>query len=172
METAISKNNAETLPRDPVFQSFFAGGFECSTHRRRSGQRLDLIDATKHDRFARLDYLRLQRQGLRVAREGVRWHLVEVSPGRYDFSSVLPIARAARATGTQVIWDLCHFGWPDHLDIFKPEFVLSLAKYGAAFAQWLANETNAPGFFVPVNEISFFSWASVDEGSMFPFVTG
>ena len=34
----------EALPRAPVLQSFFAGGFECSTFKRRSGQRLDFID--------------------------------------------------------------------------------------------------------------------------------
>lgn len=148
------------------------GGFECSTHRLRSGQRLDLIASTKHDRFALQDYQRLSRKGMHVAREGVRWHLVEQTPGRYDFSSVLPIVRAARSTGTQVIWDLCHFGWPDHLDIFKPEFVSAIASYGAAFAKWLGNETDAAGFFCPMNEISFFSWAAGDEGSVYPFVTG
>jgi hypothetical protein len=98
--------------------------------------------------------------------------LVEAEAGRYDFSSVLPIVQAARATETQVIWDLCHFGWPDHLDVFKPEFVESLVRYGVAFANWLANEMEGPGFFVPVNEISFFSWAGGDEGSMYPFVMG
>lgn len=148
------------------------GGFECSTHRLRSGERLDLVASTQHDAFAHQDYQRLSDVGLRTAREGLRWHLIEASPGKYDFSSALPIVRAARATGTQVIWDLCHFGWPDHLDIFKPEFVSALARYGAAFAEWFKNETNGPGFFVPVNEISFFSWAAGDEGSIFPFATG
>jgi hypothetical protein len=155
-----------------ILKSFFGGGFECSTHKRRSGKRLDLISATKHDQFALEDYRRLREQGLRVAREGVRWHLVEVKPGRFDFSSMLPIVQAARATDTQVIWDLCHFGWPDHLDVFKPEFVESLANFGAAFADWLAHELERPGFFVPMNEISFFSWAGGDEGSMHPFVKG
>ena len=75
-------------------------------------------------------------------------------------------------TGAQIIWDLCHFGWPEHLDIFKPQFVSSLARYGDAFARWLANEMSGPHFFCPINEISYFSWASGDEGSMFPFVTG
>lgn len=155
-----------------MFPSFFAGGFECSTHIRRSGRRLDLVAATVHDKFAMPDYLRLRQMNLRVAREGVRWHLVEKNPGHYNFSSVLPIVRAARATGTQVVWDLCHFGWPDHLDVFEPRFVTSLARYGAAFAKWLANETAGPNFFVPINEISYFSWAAGDEGSMFPFATG
>jgi hypothetical protein len=170
MKRSLSRP-AETIPSVPIFQSFFGGGFECSTHKRRDGRRLDLIEATRHDRFAHEDYLRLQKQGLRVAREGLRWHLVETVPGHYDFSSALPIVRSARETETQVIWDLCHFGWPDHLDLFKPDFVFSLARYGAAFAKWLAREMDEPGFFVPINEISFFSWAAGDEGSMFPFVT-
>ncbi len=172
MKWKESNSGPEAIPRTPVFQSFFGGGFECSTHRIRSDRRLDLVAATHHEKFALQDYKRLQKQDLRVAREGLRWHLVEKTPGRYDFSTALPIVRAARATGTQVIWDLCHFGWPDHLDIFKPEFVSALARYGTAFAKWLRNETDAPGFFVPVNEISFFSWAGGDEGSLFPFATG
>ncbi len=86
---------------------------------------------------------------LRVAREGVRWHLVEQTAGHYDFSSVRPILQAAQATGTQVIWDLCHFGWPDHLDVFKPEFVSRLAQFGGAFARLLAEETDLAPFFVP-----------------------
>src|ERR1051326_68634 len=159
-------------PAGRFLKTFFGGGFECSTHKLRSGERLDLVAATRHEHFAQLDYRRFQEQGLGVAREGVRWHLVETKTGRYDFSSVLPIVQAARATQTQVIWDLCHFGWPDHLDVFKPEFVESLARYGTAFAKWLAGEMEGPGFFVPVNEISFFSWAGGDEGSMYPFVIG
>jgi len=162
----------EPIPRSPIFNSFFMGGFECSTHIRRSGKRLDLVAASQHDRLAYADYQRLNAEGIRVSREGVRWHLVEAVPGHYDFSSLLPIIRGAHDAGVQIIWDLCHFGWPDHIDLFKPQFVLSLARYGAALANWLANELAGPHFFVPINEISYFSWASGDEGSMFPFVTG
>jgi hypothetical protein len=172
MKWKESNSGVEAIPREPLFKSFFGGGFECSTHRLRGGRRLDLIAASHHEEFALPDYKRLQKQNLRVAREGLRWHLVEQTRGKYDFSTALPIVRAARATGTQVVWDLCHFGWPDHIDVFKPEFVTALADYGAAFAKWLSKETGAPGFFVPVNEISFFSWAAGDEGTMYPFVTG
>ncbi len=161
-----------TASRERLFRSFFAAGFECSTHVRRSGWRLDLIHATAHDQFAQLDYLRLGQQGIRVAREGVRWHLVEPEPGRYDFSIIRPIVEAARTTQTQVIWDLCHFGWPDHLDLFSPQFVSRLAHYGAAFVEWFVREVGEVPFIVPVNEISFFSWAAGDEGSMYPFVMG
>src|SRR5258707_14981312 len=109
-------NAAPLAPRSPlptgklpvvgngrILKSFFGGGFECSTHIRRSGRRLDLVAATRHDQFAVADYRHLQGQGLRVAREGVRWHLVEAIPGQHDFSSVLPIVQAARETETQVI---------------------------------------------------------------------
>jgi hypothetical protein len=172
MKWKESSSGTEAIPREPLFKSFFAGGFECSTHRLRNGRRLDLVAATHHDQFALQDYRRLRKQNLRVAREGLRWHLVEQTPGKYDFSTAQPIVRAARATGTQVIWDLCHFGWPEHIDIFKPQFVSALGNYGAAFAKWLGHESDDAGFFVPVNEISFFSWAAGDEGSIFPFATG
>lgn len=165
-------SDREALPQSAPFRSFFGGGFECSTHRLRNGNRLDLVASTHHDTFALQDYKRLKKQNLRFAREGLRWHLVEQNRGHYDFSSALPIVRAARATGTQVIWDLCHFGWPDHLDIFKPEFVSALGGYAAAFARWLKSETDEAGFFVPMNEISFFSWAAGDEGAIFPFANG
>ncbi len=168
---ASAPGHRQPEERSALFKSFFAAGFECSTFIRRSGQRVDIVASTEHDRFARQDYDRLREERIRVAREGVRWHLVETKPGHYDFSSVLPIVRAARATGTQVVWDLCHFGWPSHLDLFKPDFAPALAQFGASFAAWLAKETSDPGYFVPVNEISFFSWASGDEGSMYPFVT-
>jgi hypothetical protein len=42
--------------------------------------------------------------------------VIEKRPYRYDFSSVLPMLRFARKAGLQVIWDLCHYGWPDHLE--------------------------------------------------------
>ena len=35
-----------------MFDSFFMAGFECSSHRRRDGVRLDLIKATSHDKHA------------------------------------------------------------------------------------------------------------------------
>lgn len=166
------EDNSHGVGHGSVLRTFFGGGFECSTHYPKNRPRLDLVAATRHDTFAWQDYQRLKQHHLGFAREGLRWHLAERTRGKYDFSSALPIVRAARATGTQVIWDLCHFGWPDHLDVFAPEFVEALGSYGAAFAKWLQNETDEIGFFVPVNEISFFSWAAGDEGSIYPFAAG
>ena len=88
----------------------------------RDGRRLDLLASTAHDRLVEEDYRSLMRQGISAARDGVRWHLIETAPGCYDWSSLLPMLRAARRMGLQVVWDLCHYGWPDHLDIWSEAF--------------------------------------------------
>src|SRR5678815_4677914 len=156
----------------PLFDSFFQGGFECSTHRLRSGKRLDEIAATRHDTFARLDYLRLLQRGMRTAREGLRWHLIEASAGKYDFASALGLMRAADETGVQLIWDLCHYGWPDWLDIFEPRFVDSFAKLAHEFAKLLKEESDRLPIICPINEISFFSWAAGELAHMNPYALG
>jgi hypothetical protein len=158
--------------KNSIFQSFYIGGFECSTQRLRSGRRLDMIAATGHDKHARADYARLREVGMRTARDGLRWHLIEQIPGRYDFSSVLPLVRAARESGVQVIWDVCHYGWPNDLDVFEPEFVSRLAGLARAFTGLLANETDEVPFISPINEISFFSWVCGDEGIFYPYARG
>ncbi|RKK05665.1 beta-glucosidase [Pseudoroseomonas wenyumeiae] len=147
------------------------GGFECSTHRRRDGCRLDLIQSTRHDILATEDYRQLMGHGIRAARDGVRWHLVERVPGQYDWSSVLPALRAARAAEMQVVWDLCHYGWPDGLEIFSAAFVERFARYAAAFARLHLEETGRPPMVCPVNEISFFSWAGGLAGLINPFLS-
>ena len=155
-----------------TFKGFWMGGFECSTHRRRDGRRLDLLAATGHDRFAAADYARLRSAGLLTAREGLRWHLCDRGRGRYDFSSALAQVRAARDAGVQVIWDLCHYGWPDGIDIWRPELVDRFAAWARAVARLLAAETDEPPIYVPINEISFWSWAGGEEAIFNPGTTG
>jgi beta-glucosidase/6-phospho-beta-glucosidase/beta-galactosidase len=154
-----------------MFRSFWMAGFECSCHRRGDGRRLDGIAATAHDRFASEDYARVRGIGIATVRDGVRWHLVERSPGRYDVSSLLPQVRAARQAGVQVIWDLCHYGWPDGLDIFRPEFVDRFAGYATAVARLIAAETDEAPWFSPINEISFWSWAGGEVAYFNPSAT-
>ena len=153
-----------------MFNSFFIGGFECSTHRGRDGRRHDLIAATQHDQFALEDFKRLKERGISVAREGLRWHLIEPQPERYDFSSVQPILHAAQETGVQILWDLFHYGFPDDTNPFEPDFVHRFAQFAYKFAEFLKTETGAETPFVcPFNEISFFTYAAGERGFFAPY---
>src|SRR5262245_66600264 len=100
---------------DSPFRSFFMGGFECSTHRLRSGRRLDVIAATSHDRFALADYRRLAGVGMKTMRDGLRWHLIERTPGVYASSSVGRMPAAARAAAVRGRWAVRQYGWPGAL---------------------------------------------------------
>ena len=152
-----------------LFNSFFIGGFECSTHRRRDRRRLDLLAATEHDCRAGADYRQLVRHGIRTVRDGLRWHLIETVPGLYDWSSFLPMLRAARDAGVQPVWDLCHYGWPDDIDIWTPAFVDRFERFAATAARVIRDETEAAPFYCPVNEISYWAWAGGETGRFNPF---
>lgn len=162
---------AECRPSPPptTFSSFVLGGWESSTHRLRNGKRLDVLAATGHDVNAEADYRQLASFGIHACRDALRWHLIEATPGRYDFSSFTPMLDAAARAGTQVIWDLMHYGWPDDLDIWSPDFVPRFAAFARAAAIHVRERSEAVPFWCPINEISFFSWAGGDARYLNPF---
>lgn len=151
-----------------MFLSFLQGGFEGSTHRRPDAQQLDIIAGSRHDTYAEVDYRILHRAGLRTVRDALRWHLIETAPGRYDWSSFLPMVRAARAAGVQVIWDMCHYGLPHDIDVWSPSFVDRFAAFAAAAARVVQAETDEPPFWCVMNEISFWSWGGGDVAALHP----
>lgn len=141
------------------FASFFQAGFECSSHRRRDGVRLDLIRATGHDRHVVQDYRLCAELGFRTVRDGVRWHLIETSPGNYDWSSWLPALEAAEQAGLEVIWDLFHYGSPDFVDQAAEDFPERFAAFVVAALDVQQSVTGRPPIVCPLNEINFMSWA-------------
>jgi hypothetical protein len=145
------------------FQSFLMAGFECSSHRRRDGVRLDLIRATGHDKHALRDYRLCKRYGFDTVRDGLRWHLIEKAPGKYDWSSWLPMLEAAEEVGLQVIWDLFHYGSPDHLDQGSPDFAQRFTDFAIAALEIQQSVSRLAPTICPLNEINFLSWA-VDDG--------
>lgn len=160
-------------PEPQLFRSFFHGGFESSSHRRaHDRRRVDMIAATEHDDNAESDYRALARHGILTVRDGLRWHLIEPSPGAYDWSSLIGQLRAAKASGTEVVWDILHYGWPDDVDIWRPEFVDRFAAFARRAARVIAGETDGTPIFAPVNEISFFAWGGGDAGYLNPFANG
>jgi hypothetical protein len=152
--------------------SAILGGFECSSHYRCDGRRLDLLASTGHDRLAGEDYRVLRSQGIHGVRDGLRWHLIEAMPGRYDWSSFLPMLREAEAASMQVAWDLCHYGWPDDIEIWSGAFVERFARFAAAAARLVRSETESVPVYCTINEISFWAWAGGDEARISPLVVG
>jgi hypothetical protein len=155
-----------------MFSSLFLGGFECSTHCRPDGQRLDLLESTGHAARAADDYRQLGQFGISSVRDGLRWHLIEAQPGRYDWSSFEAMLKAAERTGVQVIWDLCHYGWPEHLDIWSTEFPASFARFAGNVARLVRDHSAPPRLYCPINEISYWAWAGGDVARINPCARG
>jgi len=149
--------------RSDWFDSFFQAGFECSSHRRRDGVRLDLIRATAHDRHVNQDYRLCRELGFRTLRDGLRWHLIEKTPGKYDWSSWRPMLEAAEDAAVQVIWDLFHYGSPDCVDQGAPDFAERFTDFALAALELQQSLSSRPPIVCPLNEINFLSWA-VDDG--------
>jgi hypothetical protein len=152
-----------------IFRSFLQAGFECGTQKLENGKRLDLVHSTRHDEFVEQDYARLGEMGIQTVREGIRWTLIEKQPGELDFATVRPFLQAAKKYGIEIIWDVLHFGWPDHLNIFDPAWVDSFANLARGFANMLRAEGEPPWRIAPVNEISFMAWGGGDAACLNPF---
>ena len=145
------------------------GGYECADHINRSGERVNLLKETGHDKRVGEDYRLLKSVGIKVAREGICWSAVEVSPFVYDFSEVNERIKAASEEGIQIIWDLCHFGYPDGMIPTHPHFSKRFMSLCHAFALFHKKATSDRLLVVPINEISFLSWHSGDVRGTVPF---
>jgi beta-glucosidase/6-phospho-beta-glucosidase/beta-galactosidase len=157
-----------TIPPPRLFKSFWLGGFESACHLNRCGQRLDMQAITHHDRQASEDYALLRSIGIRAARDSVRWREIDRGAGRYDFTTLAPLVQAARDHEVQVIWTLCHYGWPDDVDLYSAAFIERFAKFSQAVARYIAEQTDCVPFFCPINEISFFAWAAGHVAYIYP----
>lgn len=156
----------------PLFRTFLQAGFECSTHKRRNGIRLDLLNSTQHDCFTAGDYKLLDAFGIKTIRTTARWHLIERVPGHYNFDSLAILLDAATEHGVEVLLDLLHFGWPDHLDVFDTEFIDAFEAFTHATAHYLRRRFDSVRMITPINEISFLSWAGGDKACVNPYCTG
>jgi len=154
------------------FSSFWGAGFESACHINKAGVRLDMVAATQHDRWLDDDYAALQERGLTTVRETVRWHLVETREGHFDFRTLEPMVETAKRHRLQILWTLCHYGWPDGLDLLSASFVSRFAAYCRAVASFLnAQSGSRPPVYTPINEMSFLAWAAGEIGWFYPFLT-
>lgn len=169
----ITSSSASPQRYQPsLFNSFFQGSFACSSACRGEGKRLDMIISSGHDMLIYKDYAALVEHRLLTARDGARWYLIEKTPGEYDWSSFLPMIHAASQHGIQVIWEVAHFGYPTHIDIWSEDFITAFARFAGAMAEVLRNEGVEQPFFTPINQISFWSWAGAEVAWLNPHASG
>ena len=156
------------------FRSWLMAGFEASymsftwTYVSETGREVDVHAESGHAERAREDYGLAASHGLRTARDALNWKRIEREPGRYDWSSFVHLLRAADRAGVQVAWDLCHFGLPDHIDAFAPDFADRFAAYAQAAARVFASETDAEPVWCPINEMSYWSYAGGEHAHFAP----
>ncbi|MBZ6075339.1 glycoside hydrolase [Microvirga puerhi] len=155
-----------------MFRSFFLAGFEGSTGYNRHGLWFDQVVATGHDKTVDEDYRQLAELDIHAARETIRWPLVDLRNGHYDFSTVEPFVEAARRHRVEVIWDLFHYGYPQNLDPWSDEFTNIFADYCYAVGRYIAQRTDGICAFTPVNEPSFMAYAAGEKGLFAPHATG
>lgn len=154
-------------------RSFWIGGFECADHQNAFGIRVDLMELTRHDLLLEQDYDAAVALGCLTIREGIRWSRVEVAPYRYDWSAVQRMMDMAADKGLQIVWDICHFGYPDDMTPLHPMFPRRFAAICRAFAEM--HRAHAPGVqlvVTPINEVGFISWLGGDARGTVPYGIG
>lgn len=150
-------------------KSFLMAGFECADHINRSGMRINLQKTTQHDIRVFEDYQLLKELNISVVREGICWSEIEIRPYVFDFSRLIPFYEAAKLYDIQIIWDLCHFGYPDDLIPTHPQFSRRFETLAKEFCLFHSKHSSEPLWVIPINEISFLSWHSGEVRGTVPF---
>ncbi|MBX9448923.1 MAG: family 1 glycosylhydrolase [Taibaiella sp.] len=152
------------------FTSFWMAGFECSDQLNCFGDRVDLLAATGHIDHIEKDYQLLEDFKITTVREGVQWSRVERQPYCYDWSRVKKTIQAAGKKNIQVLWDLCHFGYPDDLSPLHPHFCKRFIAFAQAFVHMYRSICPYGNLILtPVNEVNFISWLGGEAGATSPY---
>ncbi len=111
--------------------------------------------------------------GIRTIRDGLRWHLIDGGRAHpFDWTSFKPMLEAAEEAGVEVLWDLLHFGWPDHVDVFSADFSEALRRVLGGSRRADQGRDRRRPTVTPVNEISFLSWGGGDHALFNPMTKG
>lgn len=165
-------NDFLALNNNP-FKSFLMGGFECADQQNAFGNRVDLYKTSGHDQYLEADYHQLNELGIKTVREGIRWSAVETKPYQYDWREVDRMISVSQARGIQVVWDICHFGFPDDLTPLHPMFSRRFSHLCREFViRYRSLIPEGTLVITPINEVSFISWLGGDVRGTSPYCVG
>jgi hypothetical protein len=71
----------------------------------------------------------------------------------------MPALEAAEELGVQIIWDLFHYGSPDHVDQAAADFPERFTEFALAAIEVQQTISSRPPLVCPLNEMNFMSWA-------------
>jgi len=153
-----------------LFNSFWMAGYECSDQLNCFGNRVDLLNETRHLENIEDDYKSILSFEIKTVREGIRWSKIETSPYQYDFSSVKNMLDVADQLGIQQIWDICHFGYPDDLTPLHPQFTNRFVALCKAFISFYREQRPYGRVIItPINEVGFMSWLGGEVAGTSPY---
>lgn len=155
-----------------LFRSFLQAGFECTVTTNMHGVEIDHLAATRHLERIDTDYSLLKSVGILTVREGIPWRWAKVTNGYARWNALDIILTASKRHGLEVIFDLCHFGYPLELDIFSEAFIDAFAEYCYGFAKRVCASYSSQVFVTPINEASYFAWAAGEAARFPPFCRG
>ena len=113
---------------------------------------IDQFEWTQHNRFWREDFKRVAEElGCKWMRYSIPWHIIETSPGVFDWKWADERFELAQQLGINLIVDLVHFGTPTWLpDAFGDvDFPAALENFSRAFGRRYAGVVCS---VCPINE--------------------
>jgi len=155
------------------FASFWMAGYECCDMINRHGDRVDLLHLTGHLEKLEEDYELLDDFEMKSVREGIRWSTVEPSPGVYNWQPVSLVIHAAIKSGKQILFDLCHFGFPSDLTPFHPHLTMRFVALCRSFVtMYRSLQPGGPLIVTPINEVNFMAWLGGEVACTTPYCSG
>ncbi len=176
MNTPMNNNNAYKENNQHSFEnpfsSFWMAGFECTDKLNVFGNRVDFVNVTGHLQLLDEDYKRLLPFNMRTIREGIRWSETEKRPYQYDWNVAEKMMQCAKANGISILWDMCHFGFPDDLTPLHPHFAKRFTAFCSAFVKFYRSKVPDGSLVVtPINEVNFLSWLGGEAKGTTPYCT-
>ncbi len=150
----------------PVQQFVWGAGMECSflPH-----MKVDQFQWTQHDKFWKEDLRRAKEEaGISTMRYAFPWHVIEPSPGQFDWTYADERMAEFDKLGITLMMDVMHFGAPLYLKqaVGDPEFPEALERFTTAMVGRYAGQVKT---WCPYNEPLVSALFSGDLGFWPPY---
>jgi beta-glucosidase/6-phospho-beta-glucosidase/beta-galactosidase/glycosyltransferase involved in cell wall biosynthesis len=150
----------------PVQQFIWGAGMECSflPH-----MNVDQFEWTQHNQFWKEDFRRAREEaGITNLRYAFPWHVLEPTPGKFDWSYADERMAELQKLGINVMLDVMHFGTPTWLKqaVGDPEFPEALERFAEAMVTRYRSQVK---IWCPFNEPLVSALFSGDLGFWPPY---